>query len=448
MPSFAVPGPCHFCASIGAPCHLDAARRRQRPYYRVSEEEFRYMMRILEHFVPNTDFNLHTLKALAESLTNNGSENSQASPQSDAVVPVNGSSPGMAVQRADVHMGDAMDATVDEIEELHKGMGWLRVDSNGVYRYIGANSTYLFMDAVRTIKRPPLDTSSPKSEVLAPLTAADHLPPPTPETTQRLKAPRQINLPRRDLCDGCIARFFKEIQSVYWFFSAEQLHAHAKESPSLDTRPSLRYLALAKALVPALCDTGDVDSLRALCLLALALSSSMFGNIAYIYVGSAARIAFTLGLHTNGDASVRHSLHKQVDLRLFCSLYLLDLDISLCYGHPTAISEDIIPGVLKLPSEDILSPGSNMPLDYLEVSCRLAQLTRSLSRVRSVAVLHLRYWRTVMFATRPFLLHNVLRGRKLSDPIKQKWFDEFSNTCVGAGQKALDIIAFCAPTTS
>ena len=79
----------------------------------------------------------------------------------------------------------------------------------------------------------------------------------------------------------------------------------------------------------------------------------MFGNIAYIYVGSAARIAFTLGLHTNGDASVRHSLHKQVDLRLFCSLYLLDLDISLCYGHPTAISEDIIPGVLKLPSEDV-----------------------------------------------------------------------------------------------
>ena len=271
------------------------------------------MMRILEHFVPNTEFNLHTLKALAESLTN-GTDNSQTSPSSDIAAPVNGS-PGLAVPRADVQMNDAMDASVDEIEDLHKELGWLRVDSTGVYRmstnpidcskkltvlgHVGANSTYLFLDAVRSLKRPRLDASSPKSEVLAPLSAAEPCPPITPETTQSLKTPRQINLPRRDLCDGCIARFFREIQSVYWFFSAEQLHARLdriyagdaaaatpatlcalysifamtcetqmhKENPGLDTRPSLRYLALAKALVPALCDTGDIDSLRALCLL-------------------------------------------------------------------------------------------------------------------------------------------------------------------------------------
>lgn len=47
-----------------------------------------------------------------------------------------------------------------------------------------------------------------------------------------------------------------------------------------------------------------------------------------------------------------------------------------------------------------------------------------------------------MFATRPFLLYSVSRGRKMADATKQKWFDEFGNMCVGAVQKALEIIAF------
>jgi len=62
---------------------------------------------------------------------------------------------------------------------------------------------------------------------------------------------------------------------------------------------------------------------------------------------------------------------------------------------------------------------------------------------RSVAVLHLRYWRTVMFATRPFKLYNVSReGRKLADATKQKWFDDFGTMCLGAAQKAMEAIAF------
>lgn len=55
----AVPGPCQFCAGIGAPYHLDPSRRKQRPYYQASKEEIQYL--ILEHFVLDTDLNLHTL---------------------------------------------------------------------------------------------------------------------------------------------------------------------------------------------------------------------------------------------------------------------------------------------------------------------------------------------------------------------------------------------------
>src|SRR6187402_147659 len=40
-----VPGPCRYCAHIGAECGV-AARPKQRPYYHVSEEEYRCSMQI------------------------------------------------------------------------------------------------------------------------------------------------------------------------------------------------------------------------------------------------------------------------------------------------------------------------------------------------------------------------------------------------------------------
>ncbi|KAB5513410.1 hypothetical protein GE09DRAFT_980820 [Coniochaeta sp. 2T2.1] len=512
-----VPGPCQFCADIGAACHLDPSRRKQRPYYRVSEEEFRYMTRILEHFLPNTDLNLQTLKELATSL---GSGQPEQCPTSvtNAAAALSPASSGLVPSHKS---GTEQDMVAVEIDKLHQRSAWLWVDSKGIYRHVGANSSYLFLDAVRCLnsQRP---ARSPESEVLSPLSAASPLPPPTPEAAARIEALRQICLPHRDLGDACVARFFRDIQSVYWFFSAEALHATldriysgdaAAATPAVlcalysifaltsesqveregggaeaESRPGVKYLALAKSFVPALCDDGDIDSVRALCLLALALSSSMFGVTAYVYIGAAARIAFTLGLHSHGDIGSRHSLQRQADLRLFCTLYLLDLEAALCFGQPSAIGEDIIPGDLMLPSEDILSPGSNMPLHYLEVSCKLGQLKRDLSRLvystpmsnnpkisipalssalsslrewyselpphlrdyrqaatfhyRSVAVLHLRYWGAIAFATRPFLLYSVSRCRKLPDAPKLRHFDDFGAACIAAAEKSLEVIAF------
>lgn len=128
-----------------------------------------------------------------------------------------------------------------------------------------------------------------------------------------------------------------------------------------------------------------------------------------------------------------------------------------------------------------------MPLDYLEVACKLSQLKRTLSRLiyqapasssarvglsavsgalsslrewyselpphlcdyrqvasfhhRSVAILHLQYWRAVSFATRPFLLYSVSRGRTDVNP-KQRSFDEFGAMCLDAAQKSLEVISF------
>ncbi|KAM5353446.1 hypothetical protein ACJ41O_000096 [Fusarium nematophilum] len=510
-----VPGPCQFCASIGAACHLDPSRRRQRPYYRVSEEEFRYMTQIIEHFLPNTELNLQSLKAFVDSLDSNSTENPLTPSASDAISPSYALiSPHPAAEEAS---GEGL-LINDELSELYSEVGKIRFDSRGIQRHVGPSSAYLFHSAVRSIKyRQP---NTPKTEILAPLTASQTVPPPTPESSLGVKrTPRQVNLPQRELCHRCISRFFRDVHSVYWLFSAEQLYATLdriyagdaaaatpatlcglysilaitcesemqKEWSDTSMRPSVTYLTLAKAVVPALYDDADSDSIRALCLLSLALSCSMFGNTAYIYTGAAARIAFTLGWHVRDDFTSRLDLQEQVDLRLFCTLYLLDLDTSLCYGNPPAIDEGTIINTPKAPSEQLLGPGTNMPLDYLEISCQLAYQRRCLTKLmyqkptdspsisigaiskaisglenwytdipshlrhpsqvarfheRSVAVLHLRYWSAIIYATRPFLLYSAMHYKELDQNLKQKWFAEFSAKCVAAAQTSLEMILF------
>lgn len=89
----------------------------------------------------------------------------------------------------------------------------------------------------------------------------------------------------------------------------------------------------------------------------ISLSSFMFGNTAYIYVGSAARVAFTLGLHAQEVMKQPHDFKEQLNIRLFCSLYLLDIDTALCYGTPIAIDEDTVRGLPRFPSEHVSSSG-------------------------------------------------------------------------------------------
>lgn len=95
------------------------------------------------------------------------------------------------------------------------------------------------------------------------------------------------------------------------------------------------------------------DSVLTTCQQGLALQSSMFANTAYIYVGSAASIAYTLGLHLQKTIKTKECLQRQIDLRIFSTLYLLDHDVALCYGNPTAISEDNAIAPLESLSEQV-----------------------------------------------------------------------------------------------
>lgn len=150
------------------------------------------------------------------------------------------------------------------------------------------------------MKDPQPSASIKKNKILAPLTATHVTSPPSAGSPLGVVgSPSQVNLPRRDICNRCVARFFSDINSVYWLFSAEQLHSvldrlyggdatcatpatlcalysilaltceseMQQEWAESAARPSVTYLTLAKSLTPALYDTADSDSIRALCLL-------------------------------------------------------------------------------------------------------------------------------------------------------------------------------------
>ena len=86
------------------------------------------MTQILEHFVPDTDFNLHTLKSLASSLCG---ENGQGTTEGKGVTALSpAASSSVSPAKTEAQDGN-MEA--GEIDELHQQLGWLRVDSNGVY---------------------------------------------------------------------------------------------------------------------------------------------------------------------------------------------------------------------------------------------------------------------------------------------------------------------------
>jgi hypothetical protein len=58
---------------------------------------------------------------------------------------------------------------------------------------------------------------------------------------------------------------------------------------------------------------------------------------------------------------------------------------------------------------------------------------------RSIAALHVRYWNTVMFVSRPFLLCLLLRRTQLQQTSRLKYFEEISGFCVDAAEKSLEI---------
>ncbi|KAF5646996.1 uncharacterized protein FTJAE_1827 [Fusarium tjaetaba] len=460
-------------------CSVDMEKRRQKPFYFVSEEEYRLLRELCSKCFPDEELTIPNLRRLID-------ENQKPTfkTQTDIATPtmslieVSADAPLIGCGDEPIDQGqaslDAVEETqaqeeeilLPEIVNLHQDLGCLLADSHGEYRYMGAESGF----------------------------------------------------PSQDLLSACAACFFEQVHCLYWIYSAESFYTRLETTYSGDTgqltaswlcslhgivalcascEPSPNGLVngqrahdsleMAKSLVTRVCDEADLDSIRALIVLSLAFQSNGFTNSAYLHIGLAVRIAFSLGLHLDKYSTKSGVVSQAHARRLWWTLYLVDQDLSLALGKPSMNSP---PNETSwnppLPSEFVVSPGSHTPNGYLEQCIRLAQITQSirqnlydgplhggqklsrahfndsisalqdwldhvsphlhlspsvsLSYRRSISLLHLRYWSTMMLVTKPFLLCNLLQGIEHVEAVKQPMFATLAKTCVSAAESSFEIL--------
>ncbi|KAK2788864.1 hypothetical protein FQN53_003052 [Emmonsiellopsis sp. PD_33] len=423
-------GVCRYCASIGQTCGI-TARPRKRPFYKVSEEEYESCMYLLRHFVPGTELDLPTMRAMIAEIEKGRSEEP---PDDNAAV---NDRPGGRVVPILPRPPAAPAPELIEADEsslLKEEQGCMLVDSLGKYRYVGVDSSVRFNHATHAAQsRGEQITQRSDPKVIPPLRSG-HLPPTFPESvaSSRPFYNERIYLPDRDVCIQYISLFLQELQCVYWFFSHEQIYSaldrtledagttaspqwicslysifaicsSKQPSPLIrDAKSSTEYITMAKSLIPQVCDEADDESVRALALLILDPGSNM-----------------PLGYQASCVSLIK--LKKQISQ----SLYFIPAQ----NGGKVSFHE--------------VSRGITMLRDWLIAIPSYLRWDSSVppSHRRAVFVLHLRYWMTLIHVTRPFLLYSVLHASTLSlNPQKQKRYDELSHTCIEASENAIVIV--------
>ncbi|KAF1936775.1 aldehyde dehydrogenase-like protein [Clathrospora elynae] len=494
------PGPCRYCARTGAVCTI-ATPRRKRPYYHVTEEEYQCSMRILEHFFPGHELNLQSLRTIAKAI-NEGSFNAEPVQHTEGLFTSNQASPE---DRESVGDGDEQD-----VSELHEPLGCMMKDSMGKFRYVGAHSEIPFNAAVVTLgtkKKNPSIIPTPRVGAYPPT-----LPAPSPSTDSGVEEP--YYLPGRELCDIYISRFLEDVHCTYWLYPVESLlrrvdDTYSETSPALssswicslyimfaigaanymgtngnsppsdwaaalDPKTSEDYITLAKQLIPTVYDEADIDSIRAMAIMSIAMENLCSRVSAYLYMGASVQMAFSLGLHRDELANSANTMEREQNRRIWWTLFTLDQEISSRGGSPTVIDERFT---------KILYPGLHTPLSWISTSVSLCRLKREiiqavytersansisfstvsnsllllqkwyrqmpahlkyeipapLTHRRAIAVLHLQYWSTTILLTRPFLLYLVIKYSTLASS-KKIWFERMGKTCIDAAQKSIAIL--------
>ncbi|KAH5036335.1 hypothetical protein HBI62_036200 [Parastagonospora nodorum] len=502
-----IPGPCKYCARTGAACVI-ATPRRKRPYYHVTEEEYQCAMRILEHFFPGHDLNLQSLRTIAKAIKD-GSFSAPPVQQAEGLFTQDQFSPEESID----------DAEEQDVGELHEPLGCMMKDSGGKFRYVGAHSEIPFNAAVVTLglsRKNPSIIPTPRVGQYPPA-----LPAPSPSTDSGEVEP--YYLPTRKLCDIYVSRFLEDVHSTHWLYPVETLlrrigDTYLEPPPSLssswmcslycifaigaanytgsngnpppldwpaasDQKTSEDYMALAKQLIPAVYDEADVDSIRAMTIMSIALENLCSRVSAYLYIGAAIQIAFSLGLHRDQIPETGTAIDREQNRRIWWTLFMLDQELASRSGTPHLIDERFTKVTAPASSEQMLYPGLHTPLGWQDTSVSLCRLKREITQAvyterlansisfstvsnsllllqkwyrqmpahlkydvpappthkRAVACLHLQYWSAIILLTRPFILYLVIKSKALP-PSKKIWFERMGKICIDAAQKSIAIL--------
>ncbi|KAK0646755.1 fungal-specific transcription factor domain-containing protein [Cercophora newfieldiana] len=537
------------CRSLGIPCEADL-RSRKRPFYRVSGEVYEYSIKLLRRFVPEEqlpELTVENIQSLLQRLETERGGAENVLPNLPAVTLPTPVLPTPALPAAHAH-GTTNDAAgpapapaaaaqgsshevmePDEHPLLQEELGCMLLDSMGKYRYVGADSSIRWNHAVR-MARDTTSSSRANSKIISPLKTG-LLPPTTPESPRGGGGGNrrgEMYLPSRQLCMAYASRFFDQIHCMYWFFSSEQFYTRLDQAledrgttasaswlcalysvfamgsirpgggDPQDSKTSLDYLSMARELSTGAADEADIDSIKAFGLLGLATHATCFSVTAYLHLGTAVRIGFSLGLHRDVSLRSKDSLEREWGRRLWWTIYILDHEMASRFGYPCTIVDDAI--FMRTPpaTEQILDPGPNTPLGYQALLVALVQLRKRIShdcflspanvggrlpisRVtsclsalrswadsipmhlradsslhpqhrRAVGLLHLRYWTSVISLTRPFLLFTIsprssttstTRNSNSNDgalPAKKQLYEQLSTTCIEAAEAAVHIL--------
>ncbi|KAL2861189.1 Zn(II)2Cys6 transcription factor [Aspergillus lucknowensis] len=407
----------------------------------------------------------------------------------------------------------------DEHPALQEERGCMVLDSLGKYRYVGADSSIRWNHAARMALHA---TAVTDPKVIAPLKTG-LLPPKTPESLGGSSRGAGVYLPPATMAMRYAGYFFQEVHCLYWFYSLEQFYGAleetledhgakasaswlcslysifaigsmapenqvaraGKEAEEGDKKRAPEYLALAKDLVPEVSEEADTESVKAFGLLSLGMHAMCYSVGAYLHLGTAVRIGFSLGLHRNILPRKSNSVGRERARRLWWTIYTLDHEMAIRFGYPCAVGDES--GLVKTPAalEQVMDPGPNMPLGYQALCVSLVRLRKKIGQScfvvpaqaggrlpirqvfdslnalrawvdeiphylsreasqppqhrRPVSILHLRYLSSVIFVTRPFLLYTVSRPSGVKESSKAQCYEEISRRCIEAAEQSVDL---------
>ncbi|KAJ5395121.1 uncharacterized protein N7487_009424 [Penicillium crustosum] len=437
-----VPGPCDHCRNRGAECHVDITKRRKRPYYFVSEEEFRDMQAILKSYLPDDDLTPETLRSLAQQCRHQKPPTPQPNPPPIATQPVAPSTPvsvsafvapsppettrktpdGNSRENSDFEPNPD-DAVLQDAVCFHQKLGCLLADSLGEYRYMGPESGLSFNAAIRRLTGDEMYT--PESPNIIPGMVTVAMPLPSPRS-QHISA----GLPPLEKCQASVMRYFKEVHCLYWLFSSDRFHIQLEKTyhtplESLtaswlcslysilaivyvdnngvnDRTAATEYLEHAKSYVPTVSDEGTLDSVRAMVLLILPLGSHTPPD----YLAACSSLS-----------QLAKTARNDVYNKSFLSVQRLEMKVIKEAMSSLQEWADALPPHLRI--SDMIAPR----FFY-----------------RPIAVLHLRYHGVRLLITRPFLLYDVICQKTMYGRGKLQALEPLSTLCVSSAEHMLSIL--------
>jgi hypothetical protein len=140
--------------------------------------------------------------------------------------------------------------------------------------------------------------------------------------------------------------------------------------------PGLHYFARAKTILRVVPERPKIDHIEILVMFALYNSVMNRRHSAFRYIGSAIRLALTIGMYQNmAERQLPDKAARQRRVRLWWTMYVLDRMMSSKVGYPTLLKDEDVE--VDYPSDDGLTEAQKddfVDADYLAASISLARI--------------------------------------------------------------------------